>query len=384
MRTKIKDVFTGSEFELEQQINVFKTSQLQKQNEITENEIVLKNAQNDLGQITKRHDENDRKYHSLIQDRQREQDLYDEKGEYISKLCTDLKINIDFDIKNDNIRAAGLVVSIQTALDDERSRIQEISNTNNKVDAEQEQEIRGYREQYVQIKSEIVALAKQLKDLEQAQSKQTELLRKVEQSGKKLMEIRNKAAQIKKLYNDLNASANTQGTREEIAKHKEEKQKLADELEDIDDQITVISSMANILAEVMTKEKHIEKRESEVRRIKNKHFDNLQHLFPDEMIDANYKRTIENLGKKLQLEVNKLEGQVRLYDNRTQNFKTQLQSKKQEQITLENELRKLEGDIDRVCEQMPFVQVLATAKENVAKYQMDHSSYKSSDVFYKK
>lgn len=182
----------------------------------------------------------------------------------------------------------------------------------------------------------------------------------------------------------LAANSKPEELREQIAKSREEKKELSGELEEIDEQITFISSMANILAEVTTKEKHLEKRESEAKRIKNKHYDSFQHLFAGEQIESNFKRKIDTMSQQLRTEVNKLEAEIRLKENQVQGHKAQLQSKKQELGRYENELRKLEEDIDQVCEQMPFVDVLAATKDNVAKYQMEHSSFKSSELFYRK
>ncbi|XP_055313426.1 DNA repair protein RAD50-like [Sitodiplosis mosellana] len=381
---KIREIFMGSETELQQKVNSFKAQHLQKQTELSQNESMVKNAENELNRITKSYDEHNRKYYSLLQDSAREQDLYEEKAGYIKDLCTDLKINVDFDIKNDNKRAGELVANIRTALSEEQASVKKIADNNEKLDAEQEQELRGHREEEIRIKSEIASITKQLKDLEQTLDKQKEELKNAEKSGRLLASARQAIAKIQTALDEKTASSNTQGTRDEVGKHKEERQQWAGQLEEIDEQITYLSSMASVLANVETKEKLIEKRESEVRRIKNKHHASLQRLFPDEMIESNFKRRIESIGQKLQTEVNRLEAEIRLNENKTEKFKIQCQSKKQEQTTLEGELRKLEADIDNVCEQNPFDEVLAETKENVAKLQMEHSSSKSSELFYKK
>lgn len=381
---KIREIFMGTENELQQKINSFKAQHSQKQTELTQNENLVKNAELELNRIGKLYDDYNRKYYGLLQDIEREQDLYAEKAEHIKRLCTNLKMNVSFDIKNDNKRAAELVPDIQTALSQEQVRIREIADKNERVDAEQEQELRTYGEQEVRIKSEIASYTKQLKDLEQSLAKQTEDLKKLEQSGRLLMTTRTQIQKVQGALDQKTASSNTQGTRDEIAKHKEERQQFAEELEGVDDQITYLSSMASVLANVEMKEKQIEKRDTEIRRIKNKHHENLQRLFPDETIESNYKRRIEGISQKLQTEVNRLEAEVRLNENKTEKFKMQWQSKREEQTKLENELRKLEAQIDNVCEQNPFIEVLAETKENVAKWQMEHSSSKSSELFYKK
>lgn len=344
----------------------------------------LKTAEHDQSQSAKRVAECDRKLHLMIQDRQREQDLYGEKADYISKLCEDLKIAVDFDIKNNNDRAASLVVNIRTAMAKENDCIQEIKANNDKEDAVQEKEIREYREQGVKIKSEIDSVTKQLKESESMQGEQSQQLRLIQQSSNKLFEVRRNISTIKEVCEQRQEDFNSQGMREEIEQHRKEKSEMSDKLEEVDCQIGYLNTMASTLANFNTKKTHLEKQEAEVKRLKNKHFDHFQRFFPNETVELNFKRKIDAINQKYNLESNRLDAKIRLKENHMSNFRSQIQSKKQDLKNLENELRQLEEEIDRVCEQTPFDDVLAATRENVDKWQMEHSSYKSSEVFYKK
>lgn len=381
---KIKDIFTGSDIELEQEINLFKTRQSQKHGDLAKIEENLEAAEIEHTEIKQRVDENDRKYHMLIQERCREQDLFDDKADFISQLCADLNITVGFDIKNNNERASEMVPSIRTAMKQEQARIKEITDHNDKVYAELEHEIRGYSNEEARIKSDIASVAKQLKDSERALEEKKNELKLIGDCSQKLTESRAKLAQIKQMSNQLIAESNTQGVQAEIEEHRTEKARIIVELEGVDDQITVINMNADVLSQVTNKEKHIEKREGDVNRIKNKHLKNFRELFPDETIESNFKRRIDTLSQKLNTEVSRLEALVRLKENDAQKKMLESQGKKKEQAGYEAELRKLESEIDQVCEEMPFVEVLADTKEKVAKLQMEHSSYKSSEVFYKK
>lgn len=196
LSTKIKNMHAGGIDELQQEINSFSAKQTRKRNELDNNEHTLKNAESKQSVITKRVDESDRKFHSLLQEREREQELFAEKGDYVEKLCADLNINVDFNIKNSNERVPELMPKIREALAREQECVKEISASNEKADAEQEQEIRSHREQEVRLKSEIASTAKQLKDSEQELAKHKNELRIVEQSSVKLKEIQGKIAQI--------------------------------------------------------------------------------------------------------------------------------------------------------------------------------------------
>lgn len=387
LSSKITEIFEGDELELQQEIKLFNSRHSQKQNELEDKEMSLQTANVELNITSKKIEESDRKYHSLLESRCREQELYAEKAEHIEKMCKDLNINVDFDIKNSNDQANSLVVSIRTAIGKVNEKIKEIMAENEQQDAEQEKEIRKHREDEIRVKSEMTSISKQLSDLEMVHRKLKDELRKIEQSGNKLNEITQQIGKLKSACEELETSSNTQGLRDEITSHRDEKQNLSDELEDVDVQITSISTMTSLLAEVNSKENHIKKRESEVRRILNKHHDSFQRLFPNENIEniePGIKRKIETLNQDIRQLTSRLEAEIRLKENLANVLKNQLQNKKQELNRFENELRHLEDEIDKECEQTPFDEILANTKENCEKYQMEYSTLKSSDVFYKK
>lgn len=384
LSAKIKNIFGGSEDELEQEIQLFHAKKAQKQKELENTEVRLKENEFDHKKSAQRTEDCDRKLHLLMQDRQREQDLFAEKAEYIIKLCEDLKIQVDFDVKNDNDRAAGLVANIRAAMQKENDRIQEIKASNEREDEEKMKKIQKYREQSAELKSEINSATKQLNESQSTLDNQKQQLRLVEQSGVKLKAIRTQIEGIQKAKEQRLAGSNTQGLREEIEQHRTEKRNVAEKLEEVDDQITYLSSMASILAEVNTKKKSLEKHDAEVMRLKNKHKNSFQRLFPGEVVESDFKRKIDALFRTLNLDSNRLDAKIRLKETHTNNFKLQIQNKKTEQKTAETEKRHLEEEVDKVCEQSPYEEVLAMTRENVTKLQMEYSSYKSSEVFYKK
>lgn len=347
-------------------------------------EVALQCTQCELNQLTKQIEENDRKYHSLRQSREREQDLYAEKANYIDKMCQALNITVDFDIRNCNDRAGDLVVGIRNSLGQVNTKIKEIIANNEKLDAEHEKAIQVHREDKTRIESEIKSIAQQLLVSEESLAHQREELRKAELSNKLLEETSSRISNIQAAKQQLNEQKAARNIRGKIDEHRAEKQTKGDELDEVDGQITAISKFATLLAQVNSKEQHIEKRESEIRRIKNKHFDNFQKLFANETIETGIKRKIEQLNVSLRCTVNKLEAEVRRHERQVDDRKNQLQNKKQELNVHEDELRKLEEEIDKECEQLPFVEVLASAKELSEKYQMEFSTLKSSDIFYKK
>lgn len=382
--SKIKDIFTGDDNALRNEIESFKVQYVQKRIEMSKKEIALRSVESDLSRISTQIKENDQNYHLLLKDHTRELKLHAEKIDYIQKICEKLDINADFDIKCGNDRAADLIVHIQNALVKVDDKIQKIIAATNEIDAKQEKDIQAHRSDEIRINSEIDSIVEQLNELERELNENKVEFTVVEQTDDNLNEIRMEIAKNKSVLEQLMATNNTESFRNEIAMHCDEEQKLSDKLNEIDVQITSITKLATLLADIRTKENYINKRQDEIRDIKEKHCTSFHILFPNENIENSFKQRIDALGKELRTQTKLLEKKIQSIDNEIQRTKNKLQNKKQESDNFEEELKKLEAEINKECNQKPFAEVLTSTKENVEKYQMEYSALQSSGVFYEK
>lgn len=358
---------------------------MQKQNELNNKDIALRSAESDLSGISTQSKENDRNYHLLLKDHEREQKLYAEKAHYIQDMCEKLVINVDFDINNCNDRSSDLIVSIQSALAKLNDEIQEIITTNNKIDDDQQKDIQMHRSYEARIKTGIESIVEQLNKLESELDKNRNELKSIELGiDDKLKNICIRIAKNKSDLEQLTATTNVEGVRNEIAMNCDEEQKLCDKLNEIDVQIRSITNIATLLTEIKTKENHIKKRAAEIRDIREKHYESFKTLFPDENIETFFKQRIDTLSKELRTQTNLFHQKIQWIQNKIQNKENQLQHKKQERDNFEEEIKSLEEEINRECGETAYEEVLSSTKECVEKYQMEFSALQSSGVFYKK
>lgn len=383
---KIKTPFNGTESELLREIEKFHSDRANKKIELEDKEDVLQTEKYEFGESTKKVDEHDRKHHSLVMDRQREKELYEQKVKYIKNMCTKLKMNVTLDLENvnDERTVAELVANIKAEMVKVDGKIKEMIATNEREDEKLEKEIRKYSDEESRIEAELHQIVNRLKELKQTLAQQSEELRKIERSTGKLKDVQDNIAKCQKRYEDMKAEEASQGIGTQIADRRDEKQRLSDELEGIDMQITELSTMATLLAQVSTKQKHLEQKEAEVTRLTRKHADSLQQLMPNERLGSGIKRKIEAMNTDLRIKANRLEAEGRRKDSQEKVARNQQQHKKQELSKLEAELRQSEEEIDRECDSTPFNEYLAMVKEQVDKNQMEYSEMKSSEVFFKK
>lgn len=381
---KIKDLFKGSETELDAEIRSFKETMVKKDMELDDAKKELTVTKQQEQKLSQKFQENERKCFGFVHQREQEQDFYAKKAENIREICERLNIEITFDLENSNERSDELLPQIRVRVSEEEENISELVATNEQIDYEQQTEIDKLREKRTQVESEISAKRSQIMQLKGEHSKQQASIADIERSAEKLKEISEKVVKTKQFYDNLCANGNLDEIRKDLVTQKAERTKLAGELEILDDQIALSVSLSGISTEIASKEKQLEKRDSEIRRIKNKHSNNLRRLFNNETVESNFKQRLESMNQKLRMETNKIQNDAKTNERTVNELMFNHRNKKQDLSRWENEVRQLEDKIYEQCESTPFVEVLETAKENVAKFQLEHGTLKSSELFFKK
>lgn len=384
MKQRIVEIFHGNKAELNAKLDDLTDGHLIMNTELAQKEDQLKFALGKEKDINKQEMELQGKYAALAKECEHEQDLYSKRAQLIKKLCTDLNIELAFDVENDNNRAFGLISTIKEKIDAEKNRIAEMVKGYEKVDAEQEQAIRGLREEEVRINSENRSIQSQLIELEEELKKQKNTIGNIEKSREKLRDLTRQNTSLKSALEGYEKHTQVPQLEVGLTGDKAERDRLKEEVENLDEQIQGLNTFATIMADVKGKEQHVAMRKAEERRIRNKHYESLKKIFPDDEINSNFKRKIETEGQKLRSESNRLEAVHKRRESNALTLKNNLRNKKQQKVDAANERNRLEDEIDRLCENESFEEVLAQAREETDKFKMEYSSLKSSEMFYKK
>lgn len=381
---KIVEVLPGSKAELDAKLEDFHEGYMAMTTELVEKDDQLKLALRKEQEINKQELDCNSKFHTLAKECEQEQDLYSKRAQLIKKLCTDLNIDVTFDVENDNKRAVGLIPNIKQKIEAEKKRIADVLKENETIDAEQEQEIRGFREEEVRINSETQSIQRQLTESRDLLRKQKISIENVEKSREELRLIIRKLAQLKSAMDDFERHTQVPELQEGLAANRTERDKLKEEVENLDEQVQALNTYASIMADVKGKEQHVAMRMADERRIRNKHHESLRKIFADGEIHSNFKRRVEQEGQKLRSESNRLEAVHKRREASALTLKNNLRNKKEQKTDAESERNRLDVEIERVCESEPFEEVLAEAREQTDKFKMEYSSLKSSEMFYKK
>lgn len=381
---KLKPKFDGSFEMLEHEIRLFKETMDGKSEALLMNEQDLERVNEHVERLRQTLSDQEKKRTRLILQRRREQELLAEQLQLCNVLYKRLNLVVDFDSQGENLNMEASLNKITQAVKKEDNTVNELSKSHDKIDHDLQLEVDALREKSASIISEVASEKKQIKELKQEQLDGQKEIAKVERSADSLKRVMNELAKVSDCYVKLNQTTNLEDMKLNIDQKRKHRNDLQSQLDSIDQEILYLSTISKTTAEISVKESQLEAKESEARKIRNKHSENLKRLLNNEVIDGNYKRRIQTVYQNCQREIAAANQNINQNQKKITELQIARKNQKDELSRLEKELTEYDEKIYEQCHGTPFVEVLERAKENVAKYQLDHGAFKSSEALYKK
>lgn len=385
LASKIKHKFDGTFAQLDREIRSFKEKMNDKKENLTTYEEGLERVNGQVERLRTTLSDMEKKRYTLLQQRQKEQELLAEQLKLCTELYKHLNIVVDFaDSQGENMDMVACMSKITQAMKTEENNVNETAKDHEKVDQELQSDADRLREKRAAVESDVVSEKKQIDVLKQEQKKGEQEIEKVERSADSLKRVMNESSKVSDCYEKLCRTTNLDEMKRNIDQKRVHRNDLQSQLDTIDQEIVFLTSISKTTAEISVKESQLDAKETEAKKIRHKHADNLKRLLNNEVIDGNYKRRVQTVYQNCQREIAEANKNI----NRNQQKITELQmtrkNKKDELSRLEKELAECDEKIYEQCHGTPFVDVLERVKENVAKYQLDHGAVKSSEALYKK
>lgn len=384
LSSKIKNKFSGSFTMLDREIRSFKEKMNDKKDDLLTNEQELERVKAQVETLRHKLSDLEKKRTTLILQREKEQELVAEQF----KLCTDLynrlNIVVDFGPQGDNLNMAESRNKIAQAIKQEESNVNELSKNHEKVDNNMQLEVDRLREKRASVESDVTSEKKQIAELKQEQVKGQQAIEQVEKSAESLKRCLNELAKVTDCYDKLSQTTNLEEMKRSIDLKRTRRNDLQTQLDSIDQEILFLSSISKTTAEIAAKESQLDAKETEARKIRNKHSENLKRLLNNEVIESNYKRRVETVYQNCQREIAEINKNMNRNQQKIIELQITRKNQKDEINRLEKEMTECDEKIYEQCHGTPFVEVLERVKENVAKYQLDHGAIKSSEALYKK
>ncbi|XP_058812311.1 DNA repair protein RAD50 [Topomyia yanbarensis] len=384
LRSKIRTLFSGTLPELEVEIRTFQQSMNSKRSELRDAESDLGTRKNQERSVQKKLQELESRRVQLITKRQQEQELNGDRGKKIIELCERMKLPVSGDYESDGLEVEAALKAIKHGIRSEESDLQAMVKAHDEADQQAQKAIDKLREEKTKLEADFRLKGQMVTDFAREKAKTQSEITAIERSAEVLKKLVSEIEKLEKDYENQKANSNVDGMRRTLTEKKKKREELQTKLDKAEEQISSLDAIAAKATELSLKEQQLTGKESEFRRIRNKHSDNLKRLFPTKTIENNYKRNVQDLYDSLQRQMKHLNESMRQSQAIVTEMETTRRSQKRDLERMEKELTENKEKIYSACQGNPYDEVLTKLKEKITKNNLEHGELRSADVLYRK
>uniref|UniRef100_A0A182P3Y5 DNA repair protein RAD50 n=1 Tax=Anopheles epiroticus TaxID=199890 RepID=A0A182P3Y5_9DIPT len=387
LRSKINKLFEGSLAELEMEIRIFQQTSSSKRSDLENDESELQRMKLQDRSLQTKLQSIEGQRIELVEKQKRERELQVDRGKKIKTLGEKLTLSLTEDYGAASISASvvdAVLSSIRSALKTQESTVQSKGKAFEEEDAQAQKNIDKLRETKATLESDCASKRRQIEQLDREKLQTAREVTEIERSAETLKRLIDEIDRLEQEYETQVSAADLPGKRKELIERKQLRDQLQDQLDKLDERISSLDAVALKEQELTLKEQQCTGREGELRRLRNKHADNLRRLFPDRTIESNYKNNLQNLFDDLQKEVKTVNEKLRRTQATVTEMETTRKSQKQQLDRLERDLADAEEKIYSACRGNPYEEVLAKLNDKILKNNMEHGEARSAVVLYQK
>ncbi|XP_054737346.1 DNA repair protein RAD50 [Anastrepha obliqua] len=383
LNSNIKVPFEGSREELEQEISDFGQKMLEKKRRRNVLDKKLNDSKVEEKTLQKRFTDLDKRRILLMQQCQKEQECVSKRAEQLKTLCQHLEITLTEDLEFQPECVAGVLERVKHSLMDKERIISESVAQTDEEDRGRQAGIDCQRVELTKVEEGIITHEKQKKVNEKELETITKEIAEIETSARRIKTLSKNIDSLIKLMDEMNGKCNQETMRADIAENKARIVKLQEQFRELDARLTKLNMMAKLIAEITLKQKELEKKEQDARRVKGKHADNFKKLF-SRTVESNYKRAMQICSEKLRDSIKELSGKSNKLQLEQQSFEIKRKNLKAELLKLEKELEEAKEKVYEACHAASYEDTLAKSKAAMAKYQLEHGALLSAEAMYKR
>lgn len=313
------------------------------------------------------------------------QDLSSDHFVKVRDICSKLNIpfesDLDQSLNTQQINSA--FEDIKSKLADEVDGVEIMKVEAEERDHQYQKKIDKLRVDRTKMETEIASQKSLIQTMGENRTKIKEEIKASQESVPMLNQINPKIEKLEKKVKELSDANNVDDLVEEREIAEADKTELEDSLAQVERDSEIIQSASRITSEFELKKNDLAKEKKEFDHIKNKQTSNLKTIFGSKMPDSNYRTTVTKKKEQLENEVKTVENQIQQAQREIDRLSERRSNLKKQMETKSGDLKKIQNDIDDVCQGNDYPNYLAAQSEKVSKLNMDLAVLESSKNTYK-
>ncbi|XP_017837172.1 DNA repair protein RAD50 [Drosophila busckii] len=383
LKNHIKELFPGTMSELELEIRSFdqRMSEMRFQrDDMNEQLIKLKQSNTDCQKTLTAQD---KKRSMALQQLENEKECKSQLSKRINNLCEQLQIDVVGNPVDNAENLKSLLHDIEDMLMSKQCEITELSAQNDQAEQSRQTKIDELRTEVTKSEQSVVSQEKQKQDSERESDTLEIKIKQIETSLHQLKVLEKQIADTDEKFERATRAFNKEAIREALMTKKNDIAKKQKRFKELDEQLTKLNSITQLMAEINLKEKELEKKTQEIKRVRSKHSDNFGK-FIKEPITNNYRRTVQNTYDKLRREIQELNESANALKLKEQSHNIKRSNLVADISRMEKEQREFQEQVYEKCHSTPYDELLLRSKTAISKHQLEHGALISAEAMYKK
>jgi DNA repair protein RAD50 len=361
LQGKITKVWSGDTWSLESEIqNFHQTTDGRKKD--------LENVEHDLQTIKSKieatgacHRKLDTQLERVTTQLSTEKKIFAKRERDVHDICDLLAIRFKKEVDSSQLN------DIKASISQQDQAVKAMALDHDEIDQQLQDQIDSIREAKTKIETELTATRNLFEQ-------KTEEQKRVDNELMKIGELNNSLATIMANIEQLNKKLeknNIAELRQSSTVKKENIERLQPQLDKLDEDIGILSSLSEITGKLELNGKNLLAKEAEFQRLKLKNADHMKTLFDAKPVESNFKQHVQNVYGILNQEINSLQKDMEKKQALATECETKRVALKDQLSCKECELAKAEEEINDICKGNCYEDLLENAKEEAAKLTLE-------------
>ncbi|KAB0795761.1 hypothetical protein PPYR_09822 [Photinus pyralis] len=379
IRSSINSLFSGDDEELRAKIDSFEAQFAKIREKLAHCQHEKVKIEREQAQLSQTIDRSQIKLGKLQAAKKQHELTLAQRNNNISNAGEKLNLSVDTE------DSKGAIAAIQTHINSAEEDYEALTIQYDIDESQLQEKIDECREKLAKAKHDIESKGQLIKDMKNKSREIDSQLRELDYSDEQLKSLESKIARVDNDLKTAKESFNPNEVTQSIERGKQRIRELEESNETLEREHKILLQNNVTEAELETQRHEIVKREAEIHKLKNKHFDILNSIFGEETPNAGFiKKAVDNVKQFKTGNVNELNKKITNKQKESTTLESKCRFQKDKLQSLEKELEQNETKFIKVTQGKPFDLALTELQQELEILQKNKGQLSSAKIMYEK
>lgn len=381
MKKRIKTLLTEDESSISNQLQEFskilEKKKVEKENLVKEHKSLIDKENENLTTIGKCKTQIE-----LLSDKIGSmQEQMDRRVSEMKKIATKMDLNLTVNIETQSIDQSELddaITQIKSGMSNKEKELSNLKDEDMKSDQDMQKKIDAVRVERTEIQTKTNSIVERIRETENKKISLNSQIASIERSLPDLQKLENDIKRDQEALEKLKNENDLDELEDQRAVLEVEKESYESQIAKLDVELEKAEEFQRVRTEIDQKEKDIAKDKADYDRTKNKQTSSLRNIFPSNPPTEKFKEKVQELQTRLESDCRRMNEDINSKNSSLNRCKTELEHYKKQLDIKRKDLLQIERNIEELCGDREYIDVLNETKEKVEKFTQELAYLKSS------